>query len=109
MVPLFKDVQPSLLHGDLWSGNVIYNKHETPYLIDPAVYVGDSDVDIAMSLLFGDFGEEFYRAYGIEDIQEYASSKKIALYQLYYMLVHLVLFGRSYQNSVLRLLAKIMD
>ena len=53
---------PSLLHGDLWNGNVLYGT-DGPWLIDPAVYCGDREADIAMTQMFGGFGEAFYRAY----------------------------------------------
>lgn len=109
IAPILKGVSPSLLHGDLWTGNVLFNKKQTPFLLDPSVYFGDKDVDIAMSLLFGDFGEEFYKAYGIKNVKAYSASKKIALYQLYYLLVHLALFGKSYQASVIMMLQRVMN
>ncbi len=56
---LFPEVSPSLLHGDLWGGNYLISKEGTPYLIDPAVYFGHHEVDIAMSQLFGGFGDPF--------------------------------------------------
>ncbi len=59
----FIDISPSLLHGDLWSGNFLIASDSTPYLIDPAVYYGHHEVDIAMSKLFGGFGMPFYKAY----------------------------------------------
>ena len=97
---LVPEVRPALLHGDLWGGNYLISKDETPYLIDPSVYYGHSEVDLAMSRLFGGFSSRFYDAYfevspaqpGIED--------RISLYQLYYLLVHLNIFGRSYLASV---------
>ncbi|XCF05683.1 fructosamine kinase family protein [Tamlana crocina] len=104
--PLFKNIKPSLLHGDLWSGNYLISKDGTPYLIDPAVYFGHNEVDIAMSKLFGGFGESFYQSY--VEIFPFSdeTSARIDIYQLYYLLVHLNLFGNSYRNSVKTILEK---
>lgn len=95
-----ENVPPSLLHGDLWSGNWIPGPKGIPYFIDPAVYYGHREVDIAFSELFGGFSNQFYEAYhsGFPIEPEYKERKP--LYQLYYLLVHLNLFGRSYLHSV---------
>jgi protein-ribulosamine 3-kinase len=100
---LFKQVTTSLLHGDLWSGNYLITTKGKPYLIDPAVYYGHSEVDIAMSKLFGGFGTSFYEAYHGTFPKTQEFDARIELYQLYYLLVHLNLFGRSYYNSVKRI------
>jgi len=93
----------SLLHGDLWSGNTYVTDDGASALVDPAVYRGDGEVDLAMTELFGGFGAAFYDAYrdtrGISDA--YASHRR-SLYQLYYLLVHVNLFGRSYVAGSLR-------
>lgn len=102
--PLFKNVKPSLLHGDLWSGNYLISKDGTPYLIDPAVYFGHNEVDIAMSKLFGGFGGSFYQSYAEIIPFSNETSARIEIYQLYYLLVHLNLFGRSYYGSVISIL-----
>lgn len=103
---LDNDVKPSLLHGDLWGGNYLIATNGTPYLIDPAVYWGDAMVDIAMSKLFGGFSDDFYRAYHqiIPKTSHYEA--QIDLYQLYFLLVHLNLFGRSYYGSVASILKR---
>lgn len=103
---LLAGIRPSLLHGDLWSGNYIISKNGTPYLIDTAAYYGHREVDLAMSELFGDFGESFYQGYNsvFKIDPEYSSRKD--LYQLYYLLVHLNLFGRSYEGACLRIIRK---
>ena len=95
--------QPSLLHGDLWNGNVGFTK-EGPVVFDPAVYYGDREADLAMTELFGGFPREFYEAYGALD-EGYARRKH--LYNLYHLLNHLNLFGEGYRgqvNACLRLL-----
>lgn len=96
---------PSLIHGDLWGGNFLIDKEGDPVLIDPAVYYGHHQVDIAMSKLFGGFGREFYNAYYAEMGCPEISQAETDLYQLYYLLVHLNLFGSSYYFPV----KKIMD
>lgn len=87
---------PSLLHGDLWSGNVHMMVDGTPAIIDPSVYHGHREVDLAMAELFGGFGEGFRSAY--EESWPLAPGYTVrrAIYQLYYLLVHVNLFGRSY-------------
>lgn len=97
---LFPTTKPSLLHGDLWSGNYLIHTNGHAYLIDPSCYYGHHEVDIAMSRLFGGFDRAFYDAYF--EIIPRASyyQERLELYQLYYLLVHLNLFGRSYYASV---------
>lgn len=99
-----KNIKASLLHGDLWNGNFLISKSGMPFLIDPAVYYGHAEVDIAMSKLFGGFGSSFYESYHKWHPKTAFFKERIDLYQLYYLLVHLNLFGRSYYNSVKRLL-----
>ena len=93
------EVQPSLLHGDLWGGNYQYSKGRF-YLIDPAVYCGHAEIDLAMSRLFGGFPESFYHGYYSVSPQQPGWEKRQQLYQLYYLLVHLNLFGTSYLPAV---------
>ena len=102
----FYDISPSLLHGDLWSGNFLIATDGTPYLIDPAVYYGHHEVDIAMSKLFGGFGISFYKAYQEHFKFDSLTNSRIDLYQLYYLLVHLNLFGSSYMGAVKKILSK---
>jgi protein-ribulosamine 3-kinase len=94
---------PALIHGDLWSGNAYTASDGRPVLVDPAVYRGDGEVDLAMSELFGGFGRDFYRAYDAERpvTPEYRAFKR-DLYQLYYLLVHVNLFGPSYEAGARR-------
>lgn len=96
---------PSLLHGDLWSGNMICGEGEIPWIIDPAVYVGDFEADLAMTQLFGSQPECFYEAYreiNPFDRKEYRERRKI--YDLYHLLNHLNLFGELYLGNVLQIL-----
>lgn len=92
--------QPSLLHGDLWGGNVMCGTDGKAWLIDPAVYVGHFEADLAMTQLFGSFPRMFYDAYSeINPIEkDYASRREI--YNLYQLLNHLNLFGAGYLGEV---------
>ncbi len=102
--PYFQHVEPRLLHGDLWSGNYLISEDGEPYLIDPSVYFGDPVVDLAMSRLFGGFGPGFYDGYMHIAGHFPFESERTDLYQLYYLLVHLNLFGGSYYGSVKRIM-----
>lgn len=97
---LFPKVRPSLLHGDLWGGNYLISKENTPCLIDPAVYYGHHEVDLAMTRLFGGFDSSFYRAHATHFPEIGGEKERTDIYQLYYLLVHLNLFGGSYYHSV---------
>lgn len=91
---------PSLLHGDLWSGNYMVDSRGLPVLVDPAVYYGHPEADLALTELFGGYPPEFYRAYqSIRPLRPGYPERK-ALYNLYHMLNHFNLFGDSYRDSV---------
>lgn len=87
---------PALLHGDLWSGNKAFLKDKRAIIFDPASYYGDRETDIAMSELFGGFGKAFYQRYNEILPLEEGYEKRKPLYNLYHLLNHLNLFGRSY-------------
>ncbi|MEM6646337.1 MAG: fructosamine kinase family protein [Bacteroidota bacterium] len=97
---------PSLLHGDLWSGNVLYRADGSPVLIDPAVYHGDREADLAMTRLFGGFGRAFYEAYEATWPPDGGAEERVGLYNLYHLLNHLNLFGSGYAGSVEGVLKK---
>lgn len=94
------DVSPSRLHGDLWNGNVIFDKDGKPYFIDPAVYSGHGEVDLAMMSLFGGFPDITFEAYQHHTHLLPDWSSRLPLYQLYYALAHLNMFGRQYLGMV---------
>ncbi len=100
----FPKLKASLLHGDLWSGNYLISENGTPYLIDPAAYYGHHEVDIAMTRLFGGFDSSFYNAYAEHFPKVGGEKERSDIYQLYYLLVHLNLFGSSYKSLVSRIL-----
>ncbi len=96
--------QPSLLHGDLWSGNYMVDEHGNACIIDPAVYYGHREADLAMTKLFGGYSEDFYKSYNenfpLKDGWEYREN----IYKLYHVLNHLNLFGRGYYSQALSLI-----
>ncbi|MDQ0337480.1 fructosamine-3-kinase [Caldalkalibacillus uzonensis] len=96
--------RPVLLHGDLWSGNWLAGPRGTPYLIDPAVFYGQREFELAFTELFGGFSPRFYAAYQeVQPLSEHYEDVR-PLYQLYYLLVHLNLFGETYGPAVDRIL-----
>lgn len=103
---LVEPEHPSLLHGDLWSGNVMRGNDGKAWLIDPAVYVGHAEADIAMTELFGGFPAFFYSAYKEVAPMQPGYEERRDLYNLYHLLNHLNLFGRSYLAPVKRILTK---
>lgn len=94
-----RNPQPALVHGDLWSGNVGVLKIGEPVIFDPAIYYGDREVDVAMTELFGRFPAEFYRGYNEVFPLEKGYEKRKTLYNLYHILNHFNLFGRSYESQ----------
>ncbi|MEM7020507.1 MAG: fructosamine kinase family protein [Pseudomonadota bacterium] len=86
---------PSLLHGDLWSGNVMFDR-EKIWLIDPAVYYGDREADVAMTEMFGGFNSVFYQAYDAVLPRSSVYRQKQEIYNLYHYLNHYNLFGSGY-------------
>ncbi|WP_417332503.1 fructosamine kinase family protein [Halarcobacter sp.] len=91
--------RPSLVHGDLWSGNVLVDKNEKVYLIDPSIYFAHREVDIAMTHMFGGFSKEFYEAYNKEYPLEKEFEVRKEIYNLYHYLNHYNLFGNSYLDE----------
>ncbi len=97
---------PVLLHGDLWNGNVHTDDKGTPVLIDPAVYFGWGEADLAMTKLFGGFSSGFYSAYQDVLSLEPGWENRMALYNLWHLLNHLLLFGKSYLADVKQVIQK---
>lgn len=95
--------RPSLLHGDLWSGNALMDDKGQGYLIDPAVYVGHPETDIAMTRMFGGFDTVFYEAYAEQLPILPGFNERQDIYNLYHYLNHLNLFGSSYLGAVKRI------
>ena len=102
----FPEEKPSLLHGDLWSGNVISTPEGEPCFIDPAVYFGHREMDIAFSRLFGGFDTKFYDSYESVLPLEADFEDRMGLYNLYPLLVHLNLFGVAYLPGIERIIKR---
>jgi protein-ribulosamine 3-kinase len=101
---------PHLLHGDLWGGNAYADASGAPVLIDPAVYHGHGEVDLAMTELFGGFGARVYRAYDeVIPITVAYDAYRRDLYQLYYLLVHVNLFGGQYLPGAVSAAARVVS
>ncbi len=103
---LLPETNPVIVHGDLWAGNFLISRDGSPCLIDPAAYAGHHEVDMAMTRLFGGFDSRFYEAYEEIVPNENGMEERLELYQLYYLLVHLNLFGKSYYKRVRGLLSR---
>lgn len=97
---------PSLLHGDLWSGNSVCGPDGKAWILDPAAYVGHFEAELAMTELFGGYPDSFYGAYHEMNPIDRGYQDRRDLYNLYHLLNHLNLFGGSYLNSVQRILKK---
>ena len=91
--------KPSLVHGDLWSGNVAVTDAGEPVILDPATYYGDREVDLAMTELFGGFPAAFYRGYNEVFPLDKGYKKRKTLYNLYHILNHFNLFGGGYGSQ----------
>src|SRR4051812_48125998 len=100
---------PSLLHGDLWGGNVGADPSGAPVIFDPAVYFGDREADLAMTRLFGGFSREFYAAYEKAWPLPASASERVDLYNLYHVLNHLNLFGTGYLSQAQAIIEKLLD
>ena len=97
---LFPAEAPALLHGDLWSGNFMVGANGKACVFDPAVYYGHREMDLAMTRLFGGFDTRFYYAYQAAYPLLPGWQQRIGICQLYPLLVHLILFGGNYYNSI---------
>lgn len=97
---IFPPAQPSLLHGDLWSGNFLVGPKGEPCIVDPAVYYGHPEMELAFTRLFGGYDRDFYEAYEEESPMEPGFEHRMDVYNLYPLLVHVNLFGMGYVGQV---------
>ena len=101
--------EPSLLHGDLWSGNYAYTDTGKPAIFDPAVYFGDREADLAMTELFGSFGGDFYAAYENAWPIDPGYKTRKTLYNLYHILNHFNLFGGGYASQAQGMMGSLLS
>jgi len=101
--------QPSLLHGDLWSGNYAIQDNGQPIIFDPAVYYGDREADIAMTELFGGFSNDFYTAYQTSWVLDSGYSVRKTLYNVYHILNHANLFGGGYAKQAQNMMSSLLS
>lgn len=95
--------RPSLIHGDMWTGNILVKAGRVAGFVDPAIYYADPEIELAFSTLFGTFGEQFFHAYAdIRPIRDGFFSTRRHIYNLYPLLVHARLFGGGYSGAVKR-------
>jgi fructosamine-3-kinase len=100
--------KPSLVHGDLWSGNASFTTAGVPVIFDPATYWGDREVDVAMAALFGGFPNAFFQGYAdVYPLDPDYSTRKI-LYDLYHILNHHNLFGGNYQGQANNMIDRLL-
>lgn len=110
MPALLDGYQPeaSLLHGDLWGGNVAMRKDGEPVIYDPASHYGDRECDIAMTQLFGGFSPSFYSGYDAEWALDEDYELRRPLYQLYHVLNHVNMFGGGYERQAARMIDELL-
>ena len=100
-------ITPSLLHGDLWSGNILFNKNGAT-LIDPAIYFGDKEMELAFIRMFNTFGETFFNTYQeTHTLSEDFYEVKVPLYQIYPLLVHIGIYGNTYVEQLEEVLKRL--
>jgi protein-ribulosamine 3-kinase len=104
---LIPEQPASLIHGDLWGGNAVTDRHGQPAIIDPAAHYGWAEAELAMTTLFGAFPEAFYRAYQEARPLEKDFWQRFPIYNLYHLLNHLNLFGAGYLGEVLATLRQV--
>ncbi len=103
---LIPNEPPALIHGDLWSGNYLCNRNGKVVIIDPSVSYSHREFDIAMTSLFGRCAPTFYQTYHDSYPLVAGWKDRVDLFQLYYLLVHLNMFGLSYKNQVMEIVRK---
>lgn len=109
MEELFEDYEPrpSLLHGDLWSGNVGFLEGGEPVVFDPACYFGDREAEFGIIVMFGGFTPDFHRGYNAVWPLDEGFKRRLPLYELYHTLNHFNLFGGGYADGCQRLIDRL--
>jgi fructosamine-3-kinase len=98
---LIEPAFPSLLHGDLWTGNVLVRRERIAGFVDPAIYCGASEIELAFATLFGTFGDAFFESYVSSiPLEPDFHELRAGIYNLYPRLVHVRLFGSGYLAGI---------
>jgi len=96
---------PSLIHGDIWSGNVLTYQNRIHAFIDPAIYFADREVELAFIAMFGTFSQEFFKEYDrVYPIEKGFWQTRVKIYQIYPVLIHILIYGSSYIRQLERIL-----
>jgi len=103
-----REVKASMLHGDLWGGNVAGLKDGTPVIFDPAFYYGDREADLAMTYVFGGFGPDFYASYQNAFPVDDGFAVRKTFYNIYHIINHLNLFGGGYHGQSIQMLEQVL-
>ncbi|NOQ88779.1 MAG: phosphotransferase [Gammaproteobacteria bacterium] len=103
-----QEIKPSMLHGDLWGGNVAGLKDGTPVIFDPAFYYGDREADIAMTYVFGGFGPDFYASYQNAFALDKGFAVRKTFYNIYHIINHLNMFGGGYHGQAIDMLEQVL-
>lgn len=106
---IIPDERPALIHGDLWSGNYMVGSKGNPCLVDPAVAFAPREMDIALMHLFGGFDRVLFDAYQEEFSLQKGWQERLEIWQLYYVLVHLNLFGSAYYQRIISIINRIVS
>lgn len=103
-----REIKPSMLHGDLWGGNVAGLKDGTPVIFDPAFYYGDREADLAMTYVFGGFGPDFYASYQNAYPLDDGFAVRKTFYNIYHIINHLNMFGGGYHGQAIHMLEQVL-
>ena len=103
-----REIKPSMLHGDLWGGNVAGLNDGTPVIFDPAFYYGDREADIAMTYVFGGFGPDFYASYQNAFPLDDGFAVRKTFYNIYHIINHLNMFGGGYHGQAINMLEQVL-
>jgi fructosamine-3-kinase len=103
-----RDIVPSMLHGDLWGGNVAGLSDGTPVIFDPAFYYGDREADLAMTYIFGGFAPDFYASYQDAYPLDEGFAVRKTFYNIYHIINHLNMFGGGYHGQAKNMMAQVL-
>ena len=104
-----REIKASMLHGDLWGGNVAGLKDRTPVIFDPAFYYGDREADLAMTYVFGGFGPDFYASYQNAFPLDDGFAVRKTFYNIYHIINHLNLFAGGYHGQAVHMLEQVLS